>query len=332
MKRLRLVGWALVGAFVLGIGGAIAAEVKLKSITALPRKHPLNEPLDHFTKLVHKYSNNQIAIQYIGAGDTIPVPEQMKGLTRGVVDVFYGPMSYYQGSIPEVQALNGSNKHAMNVRTSGGLSLLNKFVNERLKGELIGYYASGYTFYIYTKKKPKIGSDGLPDLTGLKLRAAPIYREMFAQFGASTVLVHVAEIFTALERGVVDGIGWIGPFVTNLGWDKFLKYRITPAYWQGDIVLVVNKSKWDGLDLASQRAMTRAAIETEFYAHDLFAGYSAEERKKLAERGMVNVDLKDEAAKRYLSVAYDIGVWKGMAKNGVPAEVIEDFKARMYRP
>ena len=332
MKRFRLMGWVLVGAFALGIGGAVAAEVTLKTITALPRKHPLNEPVDHFTKLVHKYSNDRIAIRYIGAGDTIPVPEQMKGLTRGVVDVFYGPMSYYQGSIPEVQALNGSNKHAMNVRSSGGLALLNKFVNERLQGELIGYYASGYTFYIYTKNQPKIGADGLPDLTGLKLRAAPIYREMFAQFGASTVLVHVAEIFTALERGVVDGIGWIGPFVTNLGWDKFLKYRITPAYWQGDIVLVVNKGKWDGLDLASQRAITRAAIETEFYAHDLFTRYSAEEEKKLAERGMVNVDLEGDAAKRYLSVAYDIGVWKGMAKNGVPEEVIEDFKARMHRP
>lgn len=28
MKRLRLIGWALAGAFVLGIGGAVAAEVK----------------------------------------------------------------------------------------------------------------------------------------------------------------------------------------------------------------------------------------------------------------------------------------------------------------
>ena len=329
MGKLRLLGWALLTALALDTAAAAAS---FKSITALPRKHPLNLPHGHFLKLVEQYAGDKVKIRYIGAGDTIPVPEQMKGLTRGVVDIFYGPMSYYQGSIPEVQALNGSNKHSKDVRADGGLSLLNTFVNKRLNGELLGYYASGYTFYIYTKKEPKIGANGLPDLTGIKLRAAPIYREMFAQFGASTVLIHVAEIFTSLERGVVDGIGWIGPFVTNLGWDKFLKYRITPPYWQGDIVLVMNKQKWDGLDADSQAAITRAAMETELYAHDLFVDFSEAEKKKLADRGMVNVDLQGQAAKDYLAVAYDIGVWKGMAKNGVPAETIEEFKKRMYRP
>ena len=46
---------------------------------------------------------------------------------------------------------------------------------------------------------------------------------------------------------------------------------------------------------------------------------------------MVDVDIKGEAAKKYLSIAYDYGVWKGMAKNGVPAETIKEFKEKFYR-
>ena len=329
MLRYLVLG-CLVGVFAFDSGAALAAT-KLKSISALPRKHPLNKPLHHFENLAHKYSNDQLKIKYIGAGDAIPVPEQMKSLTRGVVDMFYGPMSYYQGSIPECQAFNGSNAPSTYVRSSGGLALMNKFANKRLKGELLGWYGSGYTFYIYTKKKPPIAKTGLPDLTGMKLRAAPIYREMFSQFGASTVLVHVAEMFTALERGTVDGMGWIGPFVTNFGWDKFVKYRITPAYWKGDIVLMMNKKKWDKLAASNQDAITRAAIEAELWGDDLFKKYSAAEKVKLAKRGMVDVDIKGEAAKKYLSIAYDYGVCKGMAKNGVPAETIKEFKEKFYR-
>ena len=330
--KLAKFGWGLVLAFVLGIGSAIAADFNFKSISALPRKHPLNKPLDDFTKRLHEYAGGTIKVRYLGGPDVTPVQEQMKGLTRGVTDLFYGPMSYYLGSIPEVQALNGSNRQAMEIRTTGGLAMLNTYTRKRLNAELLGYYGCGYTFYIYTSKKPKLDAAGLPDMTGWKLRAAPIYREMFAQFGASTVLVHVAEMYTALERGVVDGIGWIGPFATNFGWDKFLKYRITPPYWQGDIVLVMNMDKWNQLPHAQQRMFMRAAIESEIWAHELFDKYSKDEIVKLKERGMTNVDLEGEAAKKYLKAAYDIGVWKGMAKNEVPAEVIEEFKQRMYRP
>lgn len=332
MTFVRLVSAATLAGFMMACGAAVAADVKLKSVAALPRKHPFNKPLHEFIKLADKYSKGSVKIRFIGGPDVTPVQEQMKGMTRGVIDVFYGPMSYYQGSIPEVQALNGSNMHAKDVRKGGGLAMLNKYVQKRLNGELIGYYGSGYTFYIYTRKKPKIGKNGLPDMTGWKLRAAPIYREMFAQFGASTVLVHVAEMYTALERGVVDGIGWVGPFVSNLRWDRFLKYRITPPYWQGDIVIVFNKDKWNKLNPDQQKAVHRAAAESEIWAHDLFAKYSADELVKLKKNGMTNIDLTGEAAKKYLKAAYDIGVWKGMAKNKVPASVIDEFKKKLYRP
>ena len=70
MFRYLVLG-CLIGVFAFDSGAALAAT-KLKSISALPRKHPLNKPLDHFTDLAHKYSNNELKIRYIGAGDAIP--------------------------------------------------------------------------------------------------------------------------------------------------------------------------------------------------------------------------------------------------------------------
>jgi TRAP-type C4-dicarboxylate transport system substrate-binding protein len=306
--------------------------VNWKSITAFPRKHPFNAPLKDFADRAAKYSDGQIKIRYVGGPDVTPVPEQMKAISRGVLDVFYGPMSYFLGEIPEIQAFNGANMHAMEVRSTGGLALMNKAVNKRLKAELLGYYGSGYTFYVYLTKKPKFSADGTPDFTGMKLRGVAIYREFFKRFGASAVPMHVAEMYSGLERGIVSGMAWIGPGVTNFGWDKYLKYRITPAYWQGDIIIAANKAKFDKLSVPHKQAITRASIESEIWAHSLFAKMSSDEKAKLKKRGMVDINLKGKAAAIYSNAAYDIGVWQALAKNKIPPSMIEDFKAKLFRP
>jgi TRAP-type C4-dicarboxylate transport system substrate-binding protein len=338
MRILKFVGISAIVSLSLAVVPAVfsvtptfAADVNWKSITAFPRKHPFNVPLANFSELAAKYSNGEIKIRYIGGPDVTPVPEQMKAISRGVLDVYYGPMSYFLGEIPEIQAFNGSNLHAMEVRSTGGLALMNQAVRKRLNAELIGYYGSGYTFYIYLNKKPKFAADGTPDFTGMKLRGVAIYREFFKRFGASAVPMHVAEMYSGLERGIVQGMAWIGPFVTNFGWDKFLKYRITPAYWQGDIIIAVNKDKWDKLSTAHKRAVTRASIESEIAAHAQFHKASEDEKAKLKKGGMIDINLTGKAAEIYSSAAYDIGVWQALAKNKISKAMIEDFKAKLFR-
>ena len=138
-------------------------------------------------------------------------------------------------------------------------------------------------------------------------------------------------MYSGLERGIVSGMAWIGPGVTNFGWDKFLKYRITPPYWQGDIIIASNKAKWDKLSTSNKRAITRAALEAEIWAHSMFAKMSSVEKAKLKEHGMVDINLKGRAAEIYSSAAYDIGVWQALAKNKIPQPLIEDFKSKLFR-
>ena len=306
MRFLKFVGVGVIASVSLAVVPAVfsvdqayADSVNWKSITAFPRKHPFNAPLAEFARLATKYSNGDIKIRYVGGPDVTPVAEQMKAISRGVLDVYYGPMSYFLGEIPEIQAFNGSNLHAMEVRSTGGLALMNKAVNKRLNAELLGYYGSGYTFYIYLTKKPKFAADGTPNFNGMKIRGVAIYREFLKRFGGSAVPMHVAEMYSGLERGIVSGIAWIGPGVTNFGWDKFLKYRITPAYWQGDIIIAMNKAKWNKLSTAHKRAVTRASIESEITAHAMFAKMSSDEKAKLKKRGMIDINLTGKAAEIY---------------------------------
>jgi TRAP-type C4-dicarboxylate transport system substrate-binding protein len=310
---------------------AQAAEVTLKTITALPRKHSSNEPFDHMTKLATEYSKGQLKFNYLGGGDVIPVQEQWKSIANGVVDISYAPASYYLGEVPEAQALNGANIHASELRKRGGIEALNKAFEKRLQAHLLGYMGSGYPMYVYLREKPKLDTNGLPDLRGLKIRGAPAYRRFLSELGASTVLIHVGEMYTALERGVIDGIGWISTGVTDFRWDKFLKYRITPSYWQGDIVVIINQKRWASLNQAQRKALTDAAKETESYAHDYFAKLGKREYEKLSKGGMTTIQLGNAAAQQYRYLAHDVGVWQAMEGN-VPENTVKELKEKFYQP
>lgn len=322
---------ALLATVGLSFSVAAYAETTLKAVTALPRKHPSNAPFDEFVKLVNERGKGVIAIRYIGGPDVTPVQEQMKATTSGVIDFFYGPSSYYLGEIPEAQAFNGANKTSEQIRADGGLKALEPAFNKRLNVHLLGYYGSGYTFYIYLKDKPKMDANGLPDLSGLKIRGAPTYRKFFSQMGASTVLVHIGEMYTALERGVIDGAGWLGYGVTNFGWDKVLKYRITPSYWEGDIVSVVNLPTWSKLSPEAKDILTKVAAETEISGHEHFVKLEKAESEKLKAGGMENIELKGDAAATYRRYAHDVGVWEALGEN-IPAEEAKALKSKLYDP
>ena len=123
----RLVFGSVILSFALTALPAAADSVSWKSVTAFPRKHPFNPPLDDFAKRAAQYSNNEIKIRYIGGPDVdAGRPADEGRLARAWSTSITGPMSYFLGEIPEIQAFNGSNLHAMEVRSTGGLALMNE--------------------------------------------------------------------------------------------------------------------------------------------------------------------------------------------------------------
>ena len=75
-------------------------------------------------------------------------------------------------------------------------------------------------FHIYLNKK----IDKL-DFTGLKIRVTPVYKDIVEALGGTTVTTAPGEVYTALERGVVDGYGWPITGIFDLGWEKVTKFR-----------------------------------------------------------------------------------------------------------
>lgn len=319
-------GWALGAALAVASLGCAAAEATLKVVTVFPRNHTFNIPVFEMLKEVNAKGKGVLQLQYIGGPEAVPPTEQLAALQRGVFDIFIGAASYYDGQVPETGAHNASNKSAMELRKDGALDLLNGAFNKKANAQYLAYLGSGYTFYIFLKEEPKKTDAGGFDLKGLKIRGPSIYRPFYETQGITAVNVQVPEIYSALERGVIEGIGFPLIGIVNLGWHKQLRYRVQPSFWQGDHAIIANLDAWKKLDPKQQAFLRQMTIETERKAHQFFQEESRREEQKIFAAGMKDLQPSPQAAARYAAAAYN-SLWEQLGKRLPQSEVAALRKA-----
>lgn len=327
-SRFRLTSVAaslLLGA--LAVVPAQAEEVVLKAVTAFPAPVEFAKSFKRFVDKANEMGKGVVQINYMGGPEIIPPPQQAQAVRRGVVDMQYGPGTYYLGEMPEVDAWVGSTVSATEAREKGGFKIMQEVYKEGLGAYLLAHIDSGIDFHIYLTEEPKRTPDGGVDLTGLKLRSQPIYRAFFEALGATNVSVPVPEVYTALERGVVDGVGWPLVGIKDLSWDKFLKYRIDPGFFQTDLAIIVNEEKWNGLPQEARDILTKAAVEYEKESYDHYQQVIKETDKTVQAEGMQVIDITGDARTEYLDMAFSTA-WKRLQESG--SQYTEQLREAYY--
>ena len=65
------------------------------------------------------------------------------------------------------------------------------------------------------------------------------------------------EVYSALQRGVVDATGWTQIGLIDLKWNEFLNYRIDPFFFSTDLGVIVNNEKWNSLSDDAKKILQR---------------------------------------------------------------------------
>ncbi|MFQ5534152.1 MAG: TRAP transporter substrate-binding protein DctP [Sphingomonadales bacterium] len=324
MRRGWLAGVIVAAAVLVAPAPAVSEEV-LRAVAAFPITVDYTRSFLRFVDRVNDAGKGVVRVQFIGGPEVMPQTEQAGAVQRGVIDMQYGPVSYYTGLVPEGDALVGSRRTIMEARANGGMALLARIYRDKLKVHLLGHFDSGVGFHIYLANAPRRTADGGIDLSGVRLRSQPIYREFFQRLGAIAVSVPTGETYTALGRGMVEGAGWPLVGITDMSWNRFLKYRIDPPFFQTDLVVIVNAGKWEALSRQAQQILHREALahETESYRH--FQRQLPIIDRNVRADGMKVVTLEGAAAERYLSLAYQ-ALWSRLAERD--ASNIQELQTR----
>jgi len=100
----------------------------------------------------------------------------------------------------------------------------------------------------------------LVDLKGLKMRIPGFAGEIFAKLGVAVTNIPPGELYTALDRGTIDAVEWVGPaFDLNMGFQKIAPYYYTG--WQepaAELQFIVNRKAFDELPKHLQEILVTA--------------------------------------------------------------------------
>ena len=304
---LRHLGLALLA--VIGLASAAdAQEVTLRGVTSFAEKTTYSRGFEKFIERVNAEGKGVVHINYIGGPKAMPPFEVGNALKNGVVDIANVTGAFYTNLMPEADAWKLTQRPMAELRKNGGFDYMAKLYAQKLNAVFLARVVDNNPFHLYLNKK----IDG-PDLKGLKLRITPVYRDFFQALGGTVVQTAPGEVYTALERGVVDGYGWPITGVFDLGWNERTKYRVDPGFYSAEVSILINKRVWDKLNDKQKAVLQKAAEQAEAEAVPEFTKENAAETERQAKAGIQTITFDAANTKRYVDEAYKAG-WDGVIR------------------
>ncbi|MCC5943330.1 MAG: TRAP transporter substrate-binding protein DctP [Bernardetiaceae bacterium] len=243
--------------------------------TTWPPNFPvLGEGVVLFAKYVKEMTGGKFRIKVFGGGERVPALEVFDAVGNGAIEMGHAAPYYWAGKVPSCQFF-ASIPFGMNAQQSiawiangGGLELWEEiyapFGVVPMLGGNTGVQMGGW----FNKSIDKI-----EDIKGLKMRMPGLGGKVLQKAGGSAVTVAGGEIYTNLERGVIDATEWIGPYHDyKMGFHKVARYYYYPGWHEPGSLLefTVNKSKYESLPNELQEIIRAAAARASTWMFNEF--------------------------------------------------------------
>src|SRR3954468_24886832 len=286
---------------------AAAQETTLRVVSAFPENQHYVKRTVEWIEKVNKEGKGVLQLNFIGGPKAIPTFEVGNAVKTGVVDIALSTGAFYTNVMPEADILKLSEVSAAEQRKNGAYTLINKIWQEKANMVSLARVVEFTPFHLYLNKKID-----KPDLTGLKIRITPVYRDFFQALGASVMTTAPGEVYTALERGVIDGYGWPIHALFDLNWQEKTKYRVDPGFYNAEVSLIMNLDKYKALPAKARQFLDQEALAYE-KQNDFWKTYNQNEAKRQADAGIQTITFDAATSKAYVEKAKEIG-WAAAIK------------------
>ena len=244
-------------------GSGAFAEENWSMATSWGGGPPLERAAKGFAEMAEFLTNGEIKIE-VFPGGTLGSPLKVtETVSNGVAEMGHHWGGYDWG-VDKTTVLFGGWTGGLNaeemqhwIYEGGGLQTWMDYRMEKFG--VVAFPCGQYPREVGLHSTKKVKS--LADFDGLKQRTAGAWAEISAELGVSTVILPGAEVYPALERGVIDAVEWSTPYLNkSAGFHKIAKYIVLPGYHHPTTVLEceVNKEVWDRIGERNQELLLLA--------------------------------------------------------------------------
>jgi len=274
----------------------------LKGITSFERNNIANKPIPDFINMVEKESKGKLKIKWLGGPEVMPMFDQPEALRSGMIDmVLYLSTSYYKSILKPADAKGLSELTAPEERKTGAFALWKEVFRKDCNAKLLGFWGTSIQMQFFSIDR----ISSLDDFKGKTLRCMPLYTNFVKSLGASPVVMPPPEIYTALQRKVVDGFMWPCMGVTPFGWHELVNYILFPMVFRGEASVAVNLDKFQSLPKDLQDILTHSMEKMENVGNKMHLEIAEEEREIMKKKGVQEVHLSQEEAERFKQLSQD---------------------------
>ena len=291
-----------------------ASKVTIEAISAWPKNTFMVQNfmrfIDNANAAAAKKYPGEFEIKYKGGPEIISFKEQVEAVRTGLIGMVFTATSYYTSIIPVGDGFSASYLKPWEEREKGVFDFMQKIHAEKANAFFLSRMGSGIPFQFFVNKKVQ----GIDDLKGMKLRGSPTLIPFLKKLGANPVMMPPGDIFTGLERGVVDGYVWPAAQIREWGWETITKYVLEPATpYQAIDVILVNLDKWKKLPKGIQDLLIEVAKEEERKTIARSEEYIPRENGELKKMGIEFLQLPAADAKKFEETAVE-ALWEVVIK------------------
>jgi len=297
----------------LSMGATTAqAEDRISAVHAFPDFLVYTKTFLAMVDDINARGEGIVQIEVRGGPEAIGMFQQPEAVRDGVIDMVHTPGSFYGANVPEIDAMVASRVTPMEARANGGAAVMDAAHRERFNVTHLGWIDGGIKFHIFMNKAPVFDDNGVLDLTGVKLRDNPIYNAFFTALNATTSSMPATEVYSALEKGVVDSAAWTQIGIPQLKWNEFLTHRVDPFFYNTDLGVIMNLDAWNDLSQESRDLITTVVQEWEEKSYNDRQADVVTDNKVLSDGGMEFVSHPTEEAGAAYQKLADDAAWARM--------------------
>lgn len=314
-------------ALTLGGTSAHAADYAFTFQSSDPAGNPNFELQQTWVADVAERSGGRIQITLLPVESIVAHNETQDAIAAGILDGHITDLSYFAGKDPAfgllgnpVGAWSDPQQMLDFIENGGGKELLNEIENP-YGLQFIGATTPGLEAFVSA-----VPLDGVDDLRGLKLRAPEgLVQAVFAAAGAAPVNLPGSEVFTALDKKVIEAADY-SVFSTNQaqGLNDIAPHPVYPGFHSLPLVEIsMNKAKWDALPDDLKQVMTDSVRD--FAQRQIAALAEADAKAVEAARAGGKITIHDwSAEERAKFRAIARGEWEKVAQRSPNARKAYD--------
>jgi len=335
MKRTKLgtaaAAAVLAGAIAVAATGPAAAQerVRWKMASSYTTSLDIIGPNGKYiTEMIRKMSDGRFDIRFFEPNALVPALQVFDAVSQGSVDASYTTAGFHVGKIPALAFFSsvpfgpGVGEYLAWLRYGGGNEIYRELYAEH---DIIGRHcgivvaeASGWF------KEP---IESAEQLKGKKMRFFGLGARVMQKMGVSTQLLAPADIYPALERGVIDATELSFPSIDlNFGYYQIAKHYYFPGWHQQSslVELIAHKPKYDALPDSFKTMIDVACGEAMINTLAFGESKQAKALETLKSKG-VTVHRWPQEFLDQLAVAWEQVIEEEVAKDPVFARVYDSY-------